>query len=121
LAETLNQLEVCDRRLSALPQVIEADPMLHMSNLITLLVSQVNQHVQGGHGAERLIHDNRAAFEMFKRAIRRTAPNFIPAVGNEVKESDPPFDNSFEDESDRSIELDNGPLYLSDIREQIQK
>jgi hypothetical protein len=97
--------------------------MSHMSNLVTLLGSKVNRQVQGGHGAERLIHDNRTAFEVFKLAIRRTAPNFIPAVGNGIKEPDLPFDNSFEHEheSDESIELDNGPLYLSDIREQIKK
>jgi hypothetical protein len=92
-----------------------------MSNLIASLVSEVNRHVQGGHGVEQLNRDNRVAFASFKSAIRRTAPNFIPKLSGAVNDSSPTFSNSFGDEGDENIEPDSKPFFLLDMRKYIQK
>jgi hypothetical protein len=92
-----------------------------MSNLITSFVFEVKRHVQGGHGVERLNHDNRTAFSLFKRAIRRTAPNFIPALDGVARDSHQHVVDSFEDEIAADIDLDSKPVYLSDMRAYIQK
>ena len=81
-----------------------------MSNLIASLVSEVSRHVQGGHGFERPNRDNRAAFASFKCAIRRAAPNFVPALTGAVHNCLPTFPSSFEDEGFESIDLDSKPF-----------
>ncbi|KAF7979740.1 hypothetical protein HWV62_41114 [Athelia sp. TMB] len=116
LSETISQLEVCDKRISTLPPVVQLDPISHMSNLVTSLMVEVNKHVQGGPGAERLIHDNRIAFASFKQAIRRTAPNFVPALNaHEAAQM------SISTNEDEPISLIGEPFYLQDMKAHLQK
>ena len=77
---------------------------------------EVNKHVQGGPGAERLIHDNRIAFASFKQAIRRTAPNFVPALNaHEAAQM------SISMNEEEPISLIGEPFYLQDMKAHLQK
>lgn len=116
LSETITQLEICDRRISTLPPVVQVDPISHMSNLVTSLISDVAKHVQGGPGAERLIHDNRVTFAAFKQAIRRTAPNFVPALNAQEAER-----NAISVGDEEQISLLSEPFYLQDMKAHLQK
>lgn len=71
-------LNACGKELQSLPAPISAEPATYMLGLVTSFVGDVQQYVQGGPDASRLIHENRQAFADFKFSIRRTAPNFLP-------------------------------------------
>jgi hypothetical protein len=107
-----------------------------MLHLIKTFSHDVDRYVQGGRAAERLIHQNKEAYKVFKDAIRSTAPNFQPyltAVEDESdiessKESDDDDEMESEDddemESKDDDEISNGnsePFYLADMRKHIEE
>jgi len=118
--ETISCLEKCRRELSALPEPITTDPVTHMLHLVKTFSHDVDRYVQGGRAAERLIHQNKKAYEVFKDAIRSTAPNFQPYPTAVVYENG--VENSKESEDDDKISNGNsGSFCLADMRKHIEE
>ena len=49
-----------------------------MLSLITSFCAAVRAHVEGGPSSAGLVQRNRASYAAFKRAVRATAPPFLP-------------------------------------------
>ena len=49
-----------------------------MLSLVTSFCAAVHAHVEGGAGTAALVQRNRASYAQFKRAVRATAPPFLP-------------------------------------------
>lgn len=99
--------------------------------MLTLLSSfcvDVQSHIMGGPGTEAFVQHNRRVYEDFKRAIRSTAPRFIPLLSSE--EAPPNFsaqettagledEDGLEDVLQVSLGADS--MYLKDMRLYIQR
>lgn len=87
------------------------EPATYMLSIVTDLCSEVQQFVRGSVDLSELIHENRTAFLEFKRAIRGTAPTFVPLM------------NAWQGGRGRLIEeMGSGkPVYLKDVRAHIEK
>jgi hypothetical protein len=116
-------LELCNKELAHLPQRIEMEPATYMLGLVTSFVKDIERYVQGGPAAGRLIHENREAYGVFKQAIRRTAPNFLPYPKADRTTSQ--FQNYLGEGEDEGPEegllSDMQPFTLSDMRKHIKK
>lgn len=49
-----------------------------MLSLVTSFCAAIRAHVEGGPGTAALVQRNRASYAAFKRAVRATAPPFLP-------------------------------------------
>ena len=78
IQETTVQLADCNNQLAALPPVITTEPASFVLNLIMLFCADVARNVEGSPEHATLVQSNRKAFEQFKRAVRGTAPRFVP-------------------------------------------
>ena len=76
--EVINQLTACRTELAALPPAVTADPASHVLSLVTSFCAAIRALVEGGPGTAALVQRNRASYAAFKRAVRATAPPFLP-------------------------------------------
>ncbi|KZT66613.1 hypothetical protein DAEQUDRAFT_714663 [Daedalea quercina L-15889] len=76
--EVIQQLATCRAGLAGLPPAITADPASYVLSLVTSFCAVVYAHVQGGTGTAQLVQKNRRSYAAFKRAVRGTAPPFVP-------------------------------------------
>ncbi|KAH9932350.1 P-loop containing nucleoside triphosphate hydrolase protein [Fomitopsis serialis] len=76
--EVVHQLTTCRAELDALPPAITADPASYVLSLITSFCGLVVAYVQGGPSTAHFVQQNRVSYAAFKRAVRGTAPPFLP-------------------------------------------
>jgi hypothetical protein len=122
--------------LATLPRVVTTEPGLHVLQLVTAFSTAFAQYAEGTPGSEQVVQAHRAAFGCFKRAVRGTAPNFVPFAaaadvpsrwyssdsstdedGGEDKNGADRLDQARNDmDVDNSVsELVQKPIYLSDV------
>ncbi|KAJ3503460.1 hypothetical protein NLJ89_g8421 [Agrocybe chaxingu] len=66
------------KALKALPREPPSNPQAEIISLITDFTNDLNRHVEGVPDVDGLIQAIRLEHEVFRKAIRRTAPNFRP-------------------------------------------
>jgi hypothetical protein len=92
-----------------------------MLTLLTRLCDDVQQYVRGSSDSSRLIHQNRDAYALFKKAILKTTPNFIPVADASYKNASA-LKRLAEGEEDAEVLIgDMKPVYLTDMRKHIMK
>ena len=65
-------------RLQELPPAPSSDPGAFVLGLIMKFCADTDAYIRGSPESPTLVQRNRAAYEAFKVAIRRTAPPFVP-------------------------------------------
>ncbi|KAG5636061.1 hypothetical protein H0H81_009232 [Sphagnurus paluster] len=123
MAEAASKLEICTWELAGLPEEIQGDPATYMLKLLTRFCDDVQRAIASGAEAGQLIHKNRDAYVAFKSAIRKSAPNFIPAVLYNLDSPAPNKDGGNNGESALRVDelTKTKPFYLNDMREHIKK
>ena len=119
------KLAACHEELKSLPPQITGEPASYVLALLSSFCIDVQAHIKGGPGTEAFVQHNRQVYEDFKRAIRSTAPRFIPQPSaNDV----PPNFNQQEtvdsdDEDGDAPESSSASdvIYLKDMRLHIQR
>jgi hypothetical protein len=122
--------------LATLPRVVTTEPALYVLYLATTFSTAFAQYAEGTPGSAQVVQAHRAAFGRFKRAVRGTAPNFVPFtaaadVPSHWYSSDSsPDENGVEDkdvadrldqgrddmdDDDSVSEHDQKAIYLSDV------
>ncbi|KAJ7032332.1 P-loop containing nucleoside triphosphate hydrolase protein [Mycena alexandri] len=118
-------LEQCRAALASLPEPSTEDPATHMLTLMTEFCGEIRQIVHGSLSPSGLIQNNNAAFGEFKIAIRRTAPRFVALVHADGGNALPDVVSDDEDENPEVLDENSSkarkPVYLSDVREVVQK
>jgi hypothetical protein len=107
--------------LNGLPIPIEEEPATYVLNEIIAFSADFDRFVRGGSGQHaQLIQDSRRAFEGLKRAIRKTAPLFVPFTKEE--ENPVPVDLlDGDEEEETSSNSERITINLSDMRKHIKK
>lgn len=120
--EALARLDDCRRELSALPAAIGTEPATHLLMLLTGLCDDVQQYIRGGGRVSRLVHDNRDAYAAFKRAVRSTAPNFVPVpdAGQGGADEVRVLEGDGEEPAEGLVSMMK-PMYLNDMRKHIKR
>ncbi|KAK7040881.1 hypothetical protein VNI00_009477 [Paramarasmius palmivorus] len=119
--EATKQLSMFRDDLSGLPVPIEEEPATYVLNEVIAFSADFDRFVGGGSGQHaQLIQDSRRAFEGLKRAIRKTAPLFVPFTKEE--ENPVPVDFLDGDEEEETSSNSEGiTINLSDMRKHIKK
>lgn len=112
-SETSRKLEECLSDHVRLPKPVDDDPPAYILRLLNNFCDQMQRHIKGSIDDNMLIHRNRDAFVAFKRAIRQTAPNFIPVLKG--KETGDLRVAGVDELSEAE------PMYLSDMKRHVQK
>lgn len=121
------KLAACNEDLKRLPPQITGEPASYVLALLSSFCVDVQSHIMGGPGTEALVQHNRRVYEEFKRAIRSTAPRFIPQPSaNDVP---PNFDTQETEDSDEDEDFEGAlqvgssgeNIYLKDMRLHIQR
>ncbi|KAG5640591.1 hypothetical protein DXG03_007994 [Asterophora parasitica] len=122
LAEAASKLETCSRELATLPEELKGDPATHMLKLLTTFCDDIQRSTSTGSDASQLIHRNRDAYASFKSAIRKTAPNFVPAV---LYNLDKNPSGQHEEAAETSFGVDGltkaKPFFLNNMRDHIKQ
>jgi hypothetical protein len=119
-SETSQNLENCRKELGTLPPMVDMDPASYMLTLLTRLCENVQQYVRGSSDSSNLIHHNRDAYVLFKNAIRKTTPNFVPFT--DANHSNSSVLKSLAEGEEEAEELIGGtmPIYLNEMRKHIK-
>lgn len=109
------------------------EPSTYVLSLISAFCNDVQAFVQGGPRTATLVQKNRRTYAAYKRAIRSTAPPFMPypsaneadaqstrAVQNELDTSDAEDDEESEEGVASAADMSK-VLYLQDVRRHIQR
>jgi len=105
-------------RLDNLPPPPSDNPSAELLRLVTGFSTEVAQLIRGSEGYEQLIQQCRPAFAKFKQDIRSTAPDFRPFTD----ERDEPREECVpEEDMGGSVPVTPDPMYLSDVRDHIQR
>ncbi|KAF9066275.1 P-loop containing nucleoside triphosphate hydrolase protein [Rhodocollybia butyracea] len=124
LVVTLSRLlvQVIDDKTGRTPPQILEEPATYMLSLVTTFCSEFQTLVHGRADAAELIRTHRQSYATFKRAIRKTAPNFVPFVATEKVTN---FNNCLDDEKDDPVanvsSADAPSMDLSRIRRHIEQ
>ena len=118
--ETSKHLELCREQLNALPKKIAMEPMSYVLTLITCLSDRVQKFVHGTSDSNCLIHQNRDAYALFKSAIGRTTPNFMPYPSATIRGAMPLRSPADDCEDAEGCISDMKPVYLNDMRKHIE-
>lgn len=121
------KLAACHEELKSLPPQITGEPASYVLALLSSFCVDVQSHIMGAPGTEALVQHNRRVYEEFKRAIRSTAPRFIPQPSaidvppnfSSQETADPDDDEGLEDELPSGSSSD--VIYLKDMRLHIQR
>lgn len=99
--------------------------MLELLDMIKALSSELDALVQGSEGSERLLQQCRPAHQQLKFDILGTAPNFRPfcTAADDKKDFavEVDEDDAVEKNRKRKRTSSSAPIYLKDIRSQIDK
>ncbi|KIJ13505.1 hypothetical protein PAXINDRAFT_81017 [Paxillus involutus ATCC 200175] len=76
--ELMNSLQKTEAELRALPRAPSSDPVGEVLHVLSSFSRDLSRRLEGTSDADGLLQTIRPCQEAFKRAIRRTAPNFIP-------------------------------------------
>ncbi|KAH9843658.1 P-loop containing nucleoside triphosphate hydrolase protein [Rhodofomes roseus] len=125
------KLSACCAGLRKIPKEVTNEPASYVLGLLSSFCVDIQSHVVGVPGAEVLVQHNRRTYGTFKRAIRSTAPRFIPlpsasdAPSNAIRVdvlSDPEDDETIENDSPPGIHTQVvRQMYLKDMRTHIQR
>lgn len=115
--DVLRLLDDCRQELSTLPTPVTNDPAAEILLRITKFCGDFRSAVYGD-SYKQLAQNNRYQYAAFKRAIRKTAPDFRPFVESE-RYIKPWFPE--EDPTNGSPDPAIKPLDLSDVRRVIKK
>jgi hypothetical protein len=74
----MNSLQKTEAELRALPRAPSSDPVGEVLHVLSSFSRDLSRRLEGTSDADGLLQTIRPCQEAFKRAIRRTAPNFIP-------------------------------------------
>lgn len=119
-AEAQRRLEDCTAELNTLPQNVEGEPLTEVLQLLAQFCVEVGRWVEGVPNAI-MLQKNREAFQWFDRAIRSTAPLFVPCKRS-AKDKEGWLDWLRESGDYEGTRLNEVSLiYLEDIREHIQR
>ncbi|KAG6848187.1 hypothetical protein H0H93_002553 [Arthromyces matolae] len=110
MKEAASKLDSCTNELATLPKEIDEDPSTYMLKLITGFSEKIHHAVYTGLDVDKLIRHNQETFREYKSAIRKTAPNFVPAVSKRDAKS------LVVDEL-----AEGNPFYLDDMRAHIRE
>ena len=120
-------MEKCQRELAALPPPpnIEA-PTAEILSMINEFTQKLNSTLHGSNEYKKTVQENRKSYDKFMRAIRATAPNFIPrekftyrAEGEHEDENEGEANGV--DDCDSDFENDEAvPMYLRDVQQIIE-
>lgn len=121
------KLATCYEELKSLPPQITGEPASYVLTLLSSFCVDVQSHIIGGPGTETLVQHNRRVYEDFKRAIRSTAPRFIPLPSaedtapklNGQERAGPEDEDGLEDVLQDGSGADS--MYLKDMRIYIQR
>ena len=119
-AKAQRRLEGCTAELNALPEGVEGEPLSEVLQLLTRFCVDVARSIEGTPKAAMLQY-NRKEFQSFDRAIRSTAPLFVPCRRS-AKDREKWLDWLCEGGDYEGTRLDEASLiYLEDVREHIQR
>ncbi|KIJ13508.1 hypothetical protein PAXINDRAFT_100617 [Paxillus involutus ATCC 200175] len=76
--ELMNTLQETEAELRALPRAPSGDPVGEVLHVLSSFSRDLSRRLEGTSDADGFLQTIRPCQEAFKRAIRRTAPNFIP-------------------------------------------
>jgi hypothetical protein len=128
--------------LDKLPPRMPDNPLAEMLKIITSFSTDFARSIEGNTGSTQLLQQCRPAYKAFKADIKSTAPDFRPFVSPEEEEeaSRPASVEFYEkspdhirssaaekkagsvsDASEQSDEVNTTPIYLSDVRDQIER
>ena len=94
-----------------------SDPGAFVLNLVMKFCSEVDAHIRGSPEFAALVQRNRRAYEAFKKAIRSTAPPFMPCrSANEMPRD---WKKLFMPETSPGLEPGK-VMYLEDMRAHIR-
>ena len=105
--------------LKTFPRVPNVDVSV-IINMITDFCCDLKEMVHGNGANKTFIQENRATYELFKRAIRGTAPDFKPFVHGASYRSLYVSDENSEEESESS-ERTGETFDLNDVRRIIKR
>jgi hypothetical protein len=74
----VNTLQETEAELRALPRAPSGDPVGEVLHVLSSFSRDLSRRLEGTSDADGFLQTIRPCQEAFKRAIRRTAPNFIP-------------------------------------------
>ncbi|KZT74598.1 hypothetical protein DAEQUDRAFT_660676 [Daedalea quercina L-15889] len=124
--EVDDKLATCSAELKRIPLEIIGEPAAIVLDLLSSFCGDVKSHVIGISGAEALVQQSRQEYETFKRAIRSTAPRFIPLPSAKATTPDSIVDVLREqDDDDMSSNGTSGApaykMYLKDMQDHIKR
>jgi hypothetical protein len=108
--------------LEKLPHPLPENPVIELLRLLTAFSTEMKQWIDASEGHEALVRIFRRASADFKDDIFRTAPNFRPFKdADEEHRLTPPTisDSAYEDPNEPEQNID--PMFLTDVREYIDK
>ncbi|KAF5349459.1 hypothetical protein D9757_012431 [Collybiopsis confluens] len=120
--DAAKQLLSCRQEISSIPPLITEEPATHLLSLLTSFCSEFQNLANGSADAAELIPAHRQSYGELKKAIRRTAPNFVPFAVNQKTAL---FNNCLRDEEDDPVA--NVPvngrssMNLTDVRKHIDQ
>ncbi|KIK81251.1 hypothetical protein PAXRUDRAFT_832978 [Paxillus rubicundulus Ve08.2h10] len=76
--ELMNSLQETEAELRALPRAPSSDPVGEVLHVLSNFTRDLSRRLEGTSEEDGLLQTIRPCQETFKRAIRRTAPNFVP-------------------------------------------
>ena len=80
--EVAVQRAACIKQLAELPPQT-SEPQSHVYRLISLFVEEVRKVVEGSPSTPELVQSNKQSYTKLARAIRESAPPFVPYVTKE--------------------------------------
>lgn len=120
--DALKQLSDCREELARIPPPISDEPATYLLSLLTTFCSEFQTLAHGRADAAELIREHRKSYGSFKKAIRRTAPNFVPFT---VSQKITDFTNCLDDEKDDPVAnvsvTDKPSMNLTEIRKHIDQ
>jgi hypothetical protein len=123
------RLTATRKELAGLPIAVTGEPATYVLQRVTNFSTSFGRLTEGSPEASQLIQGHRSVYRRFKRAIRRTAPDFKPYP--EESHASTRWDNGDQDEDDSdSDEVTSAdladinlakPFYLNDMRAFIER
>jgi hypothetical protein len=110
--------------LEKLPPPLPENPVIELLRLLTAFSTEMKQWIDASEGHEALVQIFKSASADFKNDIFRTAPNFRPFkdADEEHRLTQPTiFDSGAAYEDPNEPEQNIDPMFLTDVREYIDK
>ncbi|KIK36073.1 hypothetical protein CY34DRAFT_544266 [Suillus luteus UH-Slu-Lm8-n1] len=130
--ELSNILRKTQEEMRKLPKAPSNDPVSEVWNVVGRFSSQLSRRLEGTPDADGILQNIRPHQQAFKRAIRATAPHFVPWKTGDTREL-PPVDFLANEEDDpqepkassvlipRSPEPQSEVIYIQDVLDRAQR